>query len=100
MESPESPRACATACAKRPSWKPCWMSPRPACSAASPKSFSSRPESASRSAQPVLAQQLRELDELRVHLVRPETLSRVGEKARPETLSRVGENGEGVASGQ
>src|SRR5437879_420920 len=50
MESPESPRACATACAKRPSWKPCWMSPRPACSAASRKSFSSRPESASRSA--------------------------------------------------
>src|SRR5438128_3486877 len=50
MESPESPRACATACAKRPSWNPCWISGRPACSAASRRSFSSRPASASRSA--------------------------------------------------
>src|SRR3989454_4925265 len=49
-DRPESPSACATACAKRPSWKPCWMSRTPACSAASRKSFSSRPESASRSA--------------------------------------------------
>src|SRR3989454_323657 len=49
-DSPESPSPCAPACAKRPPGKPCWMSRTPAWSAASRKSFSSRPESASRSA--------------------------------------------------